>query len=40
MAAQAFRTAGYQAYTMTGGLIEWVAAGLPIEPADGRVAEH
>jgi hydroxyacylglutathione hydrolase/adenylyltransferase/sulfurtransferase len=40
MAAQAFRTAGYEAYTMQGGLTEWVAVGLPIEPEDGRVAEH
>jgi hydroxyacylglutathione hydrolase/adenylyltransferase/sulfurtransferase len=40
MAAQAFRTAGYEAYTMQGGLAEWVAAGLPIEPEDGRVADH
>jgi hydroxyacylglutathione hydrolase/adenylyltransferase/sulfurtransferase len=40
MAAQAFRTAGYEAYSMQGGLTEWVAAGLPIEPEDGRVAEH
>ena len=40
MAAQAFRTAGYEAYTMQGGLTEWVAAGLPIEPEDGRVADH
>jgi rhodanese-related sulfurtransferase len=40
MAAQAFRTAGYEAYTMHGGLIEWVAQGLPIEPEDGRVADH
>jgi hydroxyacylglutathione hydrolase/adenylyltransferase/sulfurtransferase len=40
MAAQAFRTAGYDAYTMQGGLTEWVAVGLPIEPDDGRVAEH
>ena len=40
MAAQAFRTAGYDAYTMTGGLTEWVAAGLPIEPEDGYVADH
>lgn len=40
MAAQAFRTAGYEAYTMQGGLTEWVSQGLPIEPEDGRVAEH
>jgi hydroxyacylglutathione hydrolase/adenylyltransferase/sulfurtransferase len=40
MAAQAFRTAGYEAYTLQGGLTEWVAAGLPIEPEDGSVADH
>jgi rhodanese-related sulfurtransferase len=38
MATQAFRQAGYDAYNMSGGLIEWHAAGLPLEPADGHVA--
>jgi rhodanese-related sulfurtransferase len=40
MAAQAFRTAGYEAYSMDGGLTAWADAGLPLEPAGGRVAEH
>jgi rhodanese-related sulfurtransferase len=40
MAAQAFRRAGYDAYTMTGGLVEWDAHGLPLEPSGGHVAEH
>ena len=40
MAAQAFRAAGYDAYTMAGGLRAWVDAGLPIEPEDGHVADH
>ena len=40
MAANAFRRAGYDAYTMTGGLLAWEARGLPLEPSDGRVAEH
>src|SRR3954451_16424278 len=40
MAASAFRRAGYDAYTMTGGLLAWDARGLPLEPSDGRVAEH
>jgi rhodanese-related sulfurtransferase len=40
MAASAFRTAGYEAYTMTGGIQAWVDAGLPIAPANGYVAEH
>jgi rhodanese-related sulfurtransferase len=40
MATQAFRAAGYQAYNLTGGIVNWVAAGLPLEPEDGHVAEH
>jgi len=40
MAAQAFRTAGYEAYTMTGGLRRWAGEGLPLEPEGGSVADH
>ena len=40
MATQAFRTAGWDAYNLTGGITEWVRRGLPIEPEDGYVAEH
>jgi rhodanese-related sulfurtransferase len=40
MATAAFRGAGFEAYNMSGGLLEWVAQGLPIEPADGYVADH
>lgn len=40
MAAQAFRAAGYDAYTLTGGLLRWVAEGLPLMPRDGYVADH
>ena len=40
MAAGAFRRAGYDAYTLTGGLVAWQARGLPLEPADGTVAAH
>lgn len=40
MAAEAFRAAGYEAYNLAGGLKAWVEAGLPIEPEDGRVADH
>lgn len=40
MAAQAFRAAGYEAYTMTGGLLRWSDDGLPIEPEGGRIADH
>jgi rhodanese-related sulfurtransferase len=40
MAAQAFRRAGYDAWSMAGGLELWVREDRDIEPADGRVAEH
>lgn len=40
MAAHAFRRAGYDAYSMAGGLLAWHADGLPLEPADGHVADH
>jgi rhodanese-related sulfurtransferase len=40
MAASAFRSAGFDAYTMAGGIQAWVDAGLPIEPEGGYVAEH
>jgi rhodanese-related sulfurtransferase len=40
MAAQAFRASGYEAYTMTGGMMRWVQEGRAIEPADGHVADH
>ena len=35
MATQAFQGAGYDAHNMSGGIVEWVAAELPI---DGYVA--
>jgi rhodanese-related sulfurtransferase len=38
LATQAFAAAGFDAHNLNGGLQDWVAAGLPIEPADGRVA--
>jgi rhodanese-related sulfurtransferase len=38
LAAQAFAAAGFDAHNLEGGLKAWVAAGLPIEPANGRVA--
>ena len=40
MAAGAFRRAGYDAYSMDGGLAAWAEQGLPLEPDDGRVAAH
>lgn len=38
MATQAFRDAGFNAHNMAGGLLDWHAAGLPLEPAAGHVA--
>ncbi|MGB9184736.1 MAG: rhodanese-like domain-containing protein [Solirubrobacteraceae bacterium] len=38
MATEAFVQAGYEAHNMSGGLLEWAAAGLPLEPDDGHVA--
>ena len=38
MAANAFRASGWDAYTMTGGLIAWADAGRPLDPPDGTVA--
>jgi rhodanese-related sulfurtransferase len=40
MAAQAFRRAGYDAYSRAGGLQAWHDAGLPLDPPDGTVADH
>jgi rhodanese-related sulfurtransferase len=40
MAAQAFRASGFDAYTMTGGLVRWADEGRPLSPADGHVADH
>jgi rhodanese-related sulfurtransferase len=39
MATEAFVNAGFDAHNMAGGLLDWHAAGLPIEPANGHVAE-
>ena len=40
MAAQAFRAAGYDAWSMAGGLQRWFDEDLPLEPDDGHVADH
>lgn len=40
MAASAFRAAGFDAYTMSGGIQAWVDAGLAIAPEGGYVADH
>jgi rhodanese-related sulfurtransferase len=37
MAADAFRSAGYDAYHVAGGIQAWVDEGLPLEPPDGEV---
>lgn len=40
MAANAFRRAGFQAYSLTGGIAAWHERGLPLEPEHGTVADH
>jgi hydroxyacylglutathione hydrolase/adenylyltransferase/sulfurtransferase len=40
MAAQAFRAAGFDAYTMDGGLLRWAREGRTLSPEAGHVAEH
>jgi rhodanese-related sulfurtransferase len=40
MAAEAFRTAGYEAYSLEGGLLRWAQEGRPLSPEDGTVAAH
>jgi hydroxyacylglutathione hydrolase/adenylyltransferase/sulfurtransferase len=40
MAAQAFRAAGFEAYSMSGGLLRWAREERALEPEDGYVAEH
>ena len=40
MAAQAFKRAGFDAWSLHGGLEAWVAAGLPLTPDGGTVADH
>jgi rhodanese-related sulfurtransferase len=40
MAAQAFAAGGYDARTMTGGIVAWDAEGRPLAPDGGSVAEH
>ncbi|HSZ15195.1 MAG TPA: rhodanese-like domain-containing protein [Solirubrobacteraceae bacterium] len=40
MAAQAFRAAGFDAYSMSGGLLRWADENRPLSPAGGRVADH
>jgi rhodanese-related sulfurtransferase len=40
MAANRFRRAGFDAYSMAGGMVAWASRGLPLEPDDGHVADH
>ena len=40
VATQAFRASGLEANNMAGGLLAWAAAGLPLEPDGGSVADH
>jgi rhodanese-related sulfurtransferase len=40
MATQAFARAGFDAHNLAGGLVAWDAAGLPLEPDGGYVADH
>jgi rhodanese-related sulfurtransferase len=40
MAAQAFRAAGFEAYSMAGGLARWAREGRPLSPEGGVVADH
>jgi rhodanese-related sulfurtransferase len=40
MAAQALRVAGYEAYSMVGGLTRWASEDRPLAPEGGYVAEH
>jgi rhodanese-related sulfurtransferase len=40
MAAQALRAAGFEAFSMRGGLLRWAREQRAMEPEDGYVAEH
>ena len=40
MAAQAFRRAGYDAYSMAGGILRWANEVRPMVPEGARVADH
>jgi rhodanese-related sulfurtransferase len=40
MAAQALRAAGFEAYSMTGGLLRWAHEERPLVPDGGHVADH
>lgn len=39
MAAEAFSGAGYDVHNLSGGIVQWIEDGQPIEPDNGYVAE-
>jgi rhodanese-related sulfurtransferase len=40
MATAAFRSSGWEAFNLTGGIQAWADAGLPLIPEGGHVADH
>jgi rhodanese-related sulfurtransferase len=38
LATDAFRSAGYDAHNLAGGIEAWIASGLPVERGDGSAA--
>ena len=40
MAAQALRAAGFEAYSMSGGILRWAQEERPLAPDGGHVADH
>ena len=40
MAAKALRGAGFEAYSMAGGLVRWDREGRALSPEGGKVAGH
>ena len=40
MAAQALRAAGFEAFSMAGGMLRWAQEGRPLSPDGGHVADH
>ncbi len=40
MAMQAFRASGYEAYSLSGGLLRWADEDRPLAPEGGTVANH
>ncbi len=39
-AAEAFKASGYDASSISGGLVAWSDNGLPLDPQDGEVADR